>query len=285
MVRTIFTFLTICSFVASCEIERPTPEVKDKTVVLYVIANNNLEQQGKNLINEIETFIETTNNDSFNLVVLFKDRRQTILLSNENHQLLKRKEYGDINCLSKETMSNIISDIYQTFPAKELGIVFWSHGTGWLPTGNNTTRSFGDDNGESIDIYDLADSIGGKFDYIIFDACYMGGVEVATEFQSKCRYFLASPSTVPTIGIIDATSIRFLIKDCSLPERLTNLCKYFHETKDVPISLIDLGKFDNFINAVNLLQINFDSLSFSDIATYSFRTNYIFFDLYSLFIK
>ena len=285
MVRNLLIFLTICSFEISCELEHPTPPIKNQTIILYVIANNNLEPQGNILFNEIESFIKKEDNNSFNLVLIYRDRESIKLFSNENHQLLLRKEYGDVNSLSKKKMSYIISDICTTFPAKEIGIAFWSHGTGWLPTGNNKTRSFGDDNGESIDIYDLSESISIKFDYIIFDACYMGGIEVATELQNTCKYFIASPTTVPTIGIIDTISLSILMQDCSLPERLVTLCKYFYEAKDVPIALIDLEQLDNFINAITPLKIDPNIFSVYDIKKYVFRINDIFFDIYSLFKK
>lgn len=285
MVWNLLVFLTICSFEVSCAYEEPTPPIKDRTIILYLIANNNLESQGKILINEIEDFIIKEDNDSFNLVIIYRDRESIKLLSNGNQRLMLRKEYGNMNSLSKNQMTEIISDICKTFPAKEIGIAFWSHGTGWLPTGNNATRSFGDDYGESIDIYDLADSLSIKFDYIIFDACYMGGIEVASELLNSSKYYIASPTAVPTMGIIDTTSISILMQDCSLPDRLVRLCKHFYETKNFPIALIDLEQLDNLISTISLLKLDYNSFSVDDITKYEFRINDIFFDIYSLFKK
>ena len=282
MVRNLLIILTICGFVVSCKQETLPSEIKEQTIILYIIANNNLESQGKFLFNEIEGFLKTEYSESINLVVIYRNRKTTKLFSNENRQLMLRKEYGSINSLSKKHLSNILSDICKTFPAKEIGIAFWSHGTGWLPSGNNVTRSFGDDNGESIDVYDLAESLNITFDFIIFDACYMGGIEVATELQKHSKYFIASPTTVPTMGIIDATSIGILIQDCPLSERLVALCKNFYETKDVPIALLDLEQMNSFIDAITLLEIDHSQI-FRDITKYTFRTCDIFFDMYSLF--
>ena len=283
MVRDLLILLTICSIIVSCDSKQPAPEIKDTTLILYIIANNNLEQHAECLLKEIEDIIGMKDDDSINLVVLYRARGKTLLLSNENQHLLQRKDYGDINSLSRIKMHDIIADIYKSFPSKEIGIVFWSHGTGWLSTGNNETRSFGDDKGESIDICDLATSLSIKFDYLIFDACYMGGIEVATELQNNCKYFIASPSTVPPLGIIDAKSISILIQNYSLQERLMDLCDYSHKSKDIPISLMDLDQLGLFIDSVKLLQIDSNCFSASDITVYDFRSNDIFFDMYSLF--
>ncbi len=71
------------------------------------------------------------------------------------------------------------------------------------------TRSFAEDQntgtaGEDayMEISDLATALPtGMFDYIIFDACYMGSVEVAYSLKDKTNYLVASPAEILANGM------------------------------------------------------------------------------------
>lgn len=124
----------------------------DKTIILYVVANNNLNPSAKRLLDNLEKYIKENyaSLKSVNLIVLYNSPKGSILLVNKNKYLERVKSYGTINSLSKENMTAVLKDIGKMFPARENGVIFWSHGTGWLTAGN--TRSFGDDGGEAIEM-------------------------------------------------------------------------------------------------------------------------------------
>lgn len=203
---------------------------------------------------------------------------------NKNDHFETVNNYGRVNSLSKDTMTAVLKDIENMFPAKECGIIFWSHGTGWLTAGN--TRSFGDDGGEAIEICDMAEALVVNYDYLIFDACYMGSIEVATTFKDKCSYFIASPYAIPTDGIIDTTALSFLSKDSPIKKRVTNICEAFsHKTnqKDVPIAAIDEGELDGLIKYAKELNITSSNIISEELFSYNFRGFNIFYDIKSLF--
>ncbi len=52
-----------------------------------------------------------------------------------------------------------------------------------------------------MEIGDFADAIPMKLDYILFDACLMGGVEIAYELRGKCDHILASQAEVLAWGL------------------------------------------------------------------------------------
>lgn len=268
----------ICSIIESCSPESPSTQ-KKQTLILYVVANNNLVSQGEILMAELA---KGEIPDSCNLVVFYRGRERARLYSIDNHLLSVKKEYGNINCVSKAQISVIMRDIKKNYPAKEYGLVLWSHGTGWLPTGNDTTRSFGDDGGEAIDITDLAESLNVKLDYLIFDACYMGTIEVATEFQDICKYLVASPSAIPSEGIINSEALSLLVKKRPLLERLKELCINSHEKRNIPISLINMSQLSPFIDAINQGGINLSKTIINEVTIYPFHSIPIFFDLYFL---
>ncbi len=83
------------------------------------------------------------------------------------------------------------------------GIVEYKPAEGEVPV-----RSFGatvtDDKGKEAyetDIRELAEGIPFKLDYLIFDACFMGGVEVAWELRDKCRFLVFSQTEILADGM------------------------------------------------------------------------------------
>ena len=94
------------------------------------------------------------------------------------------KTYSEINSASAARMQEVLMDIIELYPARSYGLILWSHGTSWLPS-NTSLRSFGKDHGSEMDIPDLSISLPVYFDFILFDACLMGSVEVAYELKDN----------------------------------------------------------------------------------------------------
>ena len=88
-------------------------------------------------------------------------------------------------------MKQVLNDIIQMYPAQEYRLILWSHGTSWLPAGSSL-RSFGEDSGKQMNIPDLAENLPIKFDFILFDACLMGSVEVVYELKEKANFIISS---------------------------------------------------------------------------------------------
>lgn len=78
-----------------------------------------------------------------------------------------------------------------------------------LPDGSPIVKSFGaqfyKQDGKTMmhemDITDMAKAFPMKMDYIIFDSCFMGGVEVAYEFRNVCRYMIFSQTEILADGM------------------------------------------------------------------------------------
>ncbi len=127
------------------------------------------------------------------------------------------------------------------------GIVPYSPVEGEIPV-----RSFGatvtDDKGKEAyetDIRELAEGIPYKLDYLIFDACFMGGVEVAYELKDKCRLLCVSQTEILGDGMDYKTMLSHLLgSDCA---DLLSVSKEYFENYDTQsgvwrsatISLID----------------------------------------------
>ncbi len=123
------------------------------------------------------------------------------VVSNEEVQ----RTYEEQNSASADVMTKVFEDMFRLNPSENYGLVMSSHGTGWLPADKSTKfRAFGLDDKVWMEIPDLAAALSAviprPFDYILFDACLMSGVEVAYELRNVTDYIIASPSEVLSEG-------------------------------------------------------------------------------------
>lgn len=129
-------------------------------------------------------------------------------------------EYPEENSASADVFSRVVRDVAAMYPADSYGLIFTSHASGWLPEGTlatpqRDTRSIGSDmssgtlaqGNTEMELADFADAIpDGHFDFIIFEACLMAGVEVAYELRNKTDYVLASSAELLAPGFIPVYS-------------------------------------------------------------------------------
>ena len=174
---------------------------------------------------------------------------------------------------NKETMAEVFNWVREAFPAAGYGAVMSSHATGWLPEDyySNPKRYEGRDRGSSVswsprlrsfgqeyysagnktqemELKDLAAAIPYKLDYILFDACLMGTVEVAWELRNVCSYVAFSPCEIPAAGL----DFKHLTERLLQPETpdLTGVCDdYYTAYKEdsiygATITLVDCARMD-----------------------------------------
>lgn len=203
------------------------------------------------------------------------------------------KSYQELNSASASVLGSIIDDVRLLAPATTYGLILWSHATGWLPAGSSygyaynnlrssfinlgirdpyrisprmpesimpKTRAFGQDveaagRDEGIEMSDLARVIpDGMFEYILFDACYMGEVEVAYELRNKARYLVASAAEVVAEGM----PYDLILKDC-FAGNLGRVCQSFYNyyngktgwEKSATISLVDCSQMEALATAMS----------------------------------
>ena len=170
-------------------------------------------------------------------------------------------------CLTdKDTMRELLEMVRNGFKSDHYGLIFESHATGWLPEGYYTSgsgsstlmfssgkkkaqggfvsindisavpvRSFGDHfyfegtvrHSRQTEITDMAAAVPMHLDYLVFDACLMGGIEVAYEFKDIADYIAFSPAEVLGSGMDYSKVARRLLK----PEKadLEGMCRDFYE--------------------------------------------------------
>ena len=125
---------------------------------------------------------------------------------------------------STATLTEVLTYVDENFPSDHHGILLSNHGTGWVPPGyyNNptpTTKAFGQEYDSSspsgiaeISLRELASSIPMKTDYLILDACLMGGVETAYELRNCTDKLFFSATEIMGVGYRYETLVRYLLQ-------------------------------------------------------------------------
>lgn len=252
---------------------------KDKTIIIYMVADNNLHE----IANDFVTSISNVSFDNSNLIVYIDDQNNSRLYEMNNGPNLL-KEFSEDNSLSPKTINSVLKLINTLYPSVEKGLIFWSHGTGWLNDNYDNSRSFGLDKGHSISISELTSSLPTHYNYIIFDACYMSSIEILFELKDKTDYLLASPTIVPNEGIINQDNIDLLFSLKPLEKRLSELSetykdKYLANDNLVSIALTTTSYIDSlFLDIHSIPPINIDNVDINNIPVYDFKNQKIFFD-------
>lgn len=248
---------------AACSNEIPEDERlphRGRTILAYLVANNNLDADLKqNVVWMYESMAEMT--DSCCLLVYYRPRVSDALVEspailefvsdgrgniNERpaavspdfdtvfREAVVRKTYeetADYNATDPAVMLQVFGDMQMASPAESYGLIFGSHATGWMPADATVTgRAFGSDGGYSINMPELRDVLAQSFggastlDFILFDACMMGAVEVAYELRDVADYCIASVMETPQDGFPYHAMFRYL---CEPEVEFQSICNAF----------------------------------------------------------
>ena len=101
-------------------------------------------------------------------------------------------------------------------PADNYSMIIGCHGEGWMPKPKSTqTRYFGG-TAIPIDISDFNEGIknaGMKMNFILFDDCYMSGIEVAYQLRESSNYLIASTSEMMGYGMPYHLILKYMLAD------------------------------------------------------------------------
>lgn len=226
--------------------DNPEITVQKKTVLFYMAANNNL---SGNIISNINTIVNSIVQSEDNLVIYshLPEKSPALLKVYPNNgntavDTIYKFPASTVSA-NPTTLKNVLNIVQTLCPAEKYGLVLSSHGTGWLPSGfyaNPTgypaseamrmqsympdpyahlVKTFGSEIGTEgsslveMELVDMAKNIPYKLEFILFDACLMGGIETLYEFKDVTDYFIASPAEVIAAGFPYATLIRYMYEE------------------------------------------------------------------------
>ena len=226
-IKYIRTYYVNLDHLSSSSFEFPDQEVKK---LIYMVGDNDLYNNAVDDLRELEEgfygcdtyiFFDVPKTSDFRQPVILKLKRNLEVFLNDgiydsDERFVKDDAYfassivyqfdKDFDSLSIEGMEQVFNIVN---PNKEKfhTVLFWSHGSDWLPVGIEpanvyTTSSFGVDNssGTQMTITDLAsifsnEGSGYSTDLLCFDCCTMGSVEVSSILKGKNVKTVLSPTT------------------------------------------------------------------------------------------
>ncbi len=215
-------------FLASCE-DEPEPLVTPKrTVLVYMAADNSLSRFAEIDLEEMREGMQATNGE-LRLLVYMDTRTHTprlLEMTKENGQVVEKvvREYNDRNSVGTEETREVFEYVFYNsdFAAESYGLVYWSHGDGWVPSALPSSRWIGQDTGNGTyymnlsDLRIILDSVP-HFDFIMFDACFMQSIEVMYELREYADYFIASPTETPGPGAPYDKIVPYMSSDGAAP--------------------------------------------------------------------
>ncbi len=328
-----------------------------KVMILYLAGHNSLSDDiQKNITSFLDGTDFHSNDADADAVLIFCHSEKDNAVP---HLLYPHKDsHGDIvtdtlitfssntKSATAQTLSTVLTYIRDNFPADEYGLVFSSHGTGYLPAGYYTGSSnlessyttttgankiqkknwtylepepvpgiydwdpmvkspdtsdggptvksagqdyYSKDETYEIEIQDFADAIPMKLKYVVFDACLMGGIEVAYQLRDKVEWLIASPTEILSTGMDYATMASYLM---ARPEDdLEGFCESYYnlyivqsgDYQSATISLTDCTQLEPLAQLCGELFSKYrdalDNISHNDIQQYYRYSYHWFFDI------
>jgi hypothetical protein len=261
-----------------------TPSVRTWTILVYLNADNNLEEFGIEDVNEMEMVGSSPEVD----ILVQMDRSPYYDTSNGDWIGARRMRIihdADTAIINSPVLENLGSNVdmgdwhvlhdfivwgQTNYPAEHYMVVIWNHGAGWraaaagTPEANPATRgvSFDDTSGTHIATTDLprALDVQPRMDLITFDASLMQMVEVAYQVRHYGRIMVGSEESPPGSGYAYQTFLGPLVATPTmLPEQLaseivTQTLAYYNSigfTGALTQSAVALDRMDNLALAVD----------------------------------
>ncbi|MDR1336096.1 MAG: hypothetical protein LBK22_04615 [Tannerella sp.] len=226
-VSQIIMLIMVQVFFFACERDEPdfSPPASDRrTVLVYLGTDNNFRAEAAQKTEQLKSGWDATFDG--NLLVYADTGDRPVLIHIYSHP--QRGSIADTvetyppgNSASPATLTRVLNRVREYRPAASYGLVVLSHATGWLPAGMSepapVLKSVILDKGAGetdsyMELADFAAAIPCRLDFMIFDACFMGSVEVACELKDKTDYLVASPAEVLSPGFVYSTMMRHLFR-------------------------------------------------------------------------
>ena len=216
-----YLLFAVAVFATSCikdDYEGPNPDLPSRTVLVYLGGDNaSLSSTLKSEVEALRKGWTYTGNRCLIYIDPVDDVPRLLSLRGGCRTyptpfIDTLAVYSEENSASAAVFGRVVEEVAERHPADSYGLIFASHASGWLPQGTlaHPTRSIGNDantgtmdaNAE-MELADFAAAIpDGHFDFIIFEACLMAGVEVAYELRGKSDYMLASSAELLVPGFV-----------------------------------------------------------------------------------
>ncbi len=186
------------------------------------------------------------------------------------------KRYSSQDSADPAILRAVVSDVKQIAPGRSYGLVIGSHASGWLPPASQTQGTFGagfrmlkaqtepltpegrpypltrtlmtEGSTQEMTVAQFANAVDdGQFEFIVFDACYMAGVETVYALRNKAKWIVGSPAEI----IANGMPYDLLVGDLMAPTpKLDAVCRKYYDyynasyDRSATITLFDCSKME-----------------------------------------
>ena len=273
------------------------PVSTQRTVLVYLGVDNNFWREAAE---KIDTLKRNWNKNFDGNLLVYADAGPKPVLVHIYHTERRGNVADTIeiypaeNSASTATFTRVLNTVKAYRPAASYGLIVLSHASGWLPADMSNPlklRSVIIDTGTNepdnyMELADFAKAIPYKLDFAVFDACFMGAVEVVYELKGKVDYVVASPAEVLAPGFVYASMMQHLFQ--SQPD-LTAVAREFYEYynskngsfRSATVSLIKISALDVLAQIFKEITATIHPFSedIDNIQTFGFGNQKIYFDL------
>lgn len=162
----LFLLLWMCCSVllTACENDEPTPQPPvegSRTVLAYLASDNSLSSFALADLEEMRLGMEKVSANNVHLLVYIDSNSspRLIELKNEGGELVENtvKTYENRNSVGVAETLEVFDDVFKNdeYRAESYGLIYWSHGDGWIPNPLPATRWVGQDGNRYMNISDL----------------------------------------------------------------------------------------------------------------------------------
>lgn len=237
----LFPLLLLSLLLTSChKDDEPQTTPYRRTVLVYIVADNNgLASYAQEDLAEMKEGMAQVSDGMLHLLVYIDTGSlpRLVELKKQNGQVVEDvvRTYDDRNSVGVDETREVFADVFSNpdFLAEGYGLIYWSHGDGWIPYGQASTRWVGQDKGDGdhrMNISELVSVLEGAphLDFLMFDACFMASVEVAYELRSFTDYYVGSPTETPGPGAPYQVLVPMMVAD-QAAIRMSNSYFAFYE--------------------------------------------------------
>lgn len=263
---------TACSSDETPDPSSPAEEMADDhALILYMQGDNGLEEfMDQNLQKVLAGFYKVAD---LGHIVVFYDRgnymRLTELYMDDGmaKQRVIREYNTSQSSVDPDFMAETFDLIYSEVPAKSYGLILSSHGGGWVPsdiydlylyhdwnaepTSKRRPLFYAQDGSDCMELPDLSRALSArKFDYILFDACFMASAEGLYDLRGNADYIIASSAEVLGDGFPYEEIVPLLFRaDHGLKETCEAYMELY-EGRSGTISLVDCAQLEALADAM-----------------------------------
>ena len=300
------------------------PKMAERCVILYMPGRSLISFYRQNLDGIARAINASVPGNGRMLVVWQPENRGKAVLQEVYYDTRKRacetrvlKEYESFAAGNPDDVAALLGDAVAAAPAKQYGLIIGCHGKAWVPASSGNlssyalggipqpddwipvpgalpTRSFGD-SGQELEIEELTEVIASqqvRFDYLIFDACFMANIETLYDLRNTVDYVVASPCEIMAAGFPYDRIVPHLFADETVIAALGKVCWEFwnfyendwdsvsNNEQSGCISLAVMSELEGLATAMrNVKQGSQQIFDLNALQSYEGFNNHLFFDL------